>query len=95
MSIDDFKQAWKEMEIEEAKRGFMAHLAAYIIMNIFLIFINLLTSPHRLWFYWVLLAWGIGLAFHFVFSREQFVVSEWEKKAGRVEIRLKEKVKKT
>ncbi|MEM2799420.1 MAG: 2TM domain-containing protein, partial [Candidatus Bathyarchaeia archaeon] len=44
------------MEIEEAKRGFIAHLAAYIIMNIFLIFINLLTSPHRLWFYWVLLA---------------------------------------
>ncbi|MEM1563718.1 MAG: 2TM domain-containing protein [Candidatus Bathyarchaeia archaeon] len=94
-SVDDFKQAWKELEIEEANREFLSHLAAYIIINVFLIIVNMLTSPKTLWFYWVLVGWGIGLAFHFVFSREQFVVSEWEKKAGRVEIRAREKQKKT
>jgi hypothetical protein len=35
--------------------------------------------------------WGIGLAFHFAFSRERFVVAEWEKKAGRVELRVRKK----
>jgi len=37
----------------------------------------------------VLAGWGIGLAFHFVSSRKRFVVVEWEKKAGRVELRAK------
>lgn len=94
LSLEDFKQAWKELEIEEAKREFLSHLAAYVIVNVFLVVVNLLTSPGTIWFYWVLVGWGIGLAFHFVFSREQFVVSEWEKKAGRVEIRAGEKQKK-
>ncbi|MEM3507376.1 MAG: 2TM domain-containing protein [Candidatus Bathyarchaeia archaeon] len=92
-SIEDFKQVWKELEVE-AKRGFISHFAAYIIVNIFIVFVNFLTSPRVLWFYWVLLGWGIGLAFHFVFSREKFVISEWEKKAGRIEVRMKEKLKK-
>ncbi|MCX8175854.1 MAG: 2TM domain-containing protein, partial [Candidatus Bathyarchaeota archaeon] len=72
-SVDDFKQAWKELEIEEAKKDFLSHLTAYVIVNVFLIFVNLLTSPSTLWFYWLILGWGIGLAFHFVFSREKFV----------------------
>jgi len=29
-SVEDFKRAWKELEIEEAKKKFLAHLAAYI-----------------------------------------------------------------
>ncbi len=93
-SVEEFKQAWKELEVEEAKRGFLAHLASYVIVNAFLIFINLYTSPDSLWFFWVLGGWGIGLAFHFVFSRERFVISEWEEKAGKVEMRAKELKKK-
>jgi hypothetical protein len=90
-SVEDFKQAWKELEVEESKRDFLAHLVAYIIVNVFLIFVNLYTSPDHLWFPWVLGGWGIGLAFHFAFSRERFVVAEWEKKAGRVELRARKK----
>jgi hypothetical protein len=92
-SVEDFKEAWKELEIEEAKKGFLSHLIAYVIVNVFLIFVNLYVSPESLWFPWVLGGWGIGLAFHFAFSRERFVMSEWEKKAGRVEIRAQKKKK--
>ncbi|MEM2878415.1 MAG: 2TM domain-containing protein [Candidatus Hadarchaeales archaeon] len=92
-SIEDFKRAWKELEIEEAKRGFMAHLAAYLIINIFILVFNLITYSDQLWFYWITIGWGVGLVFHFVFSRERFVVSEWETKAGRVEVRLKQRKK--
>jgi hypothetical protein len=48
----------------EAKIGFFTHLAVYIVINGLLIFINLQNSPDRLWFYWPLLGWGIGFAFH-------------------------------
>jgi len=53
-SVEDFKRAWKK--IEEVKRGFLEHLVAYIVVNIFLIFINLYASPRHLWFPWVLVA---------------------------------------
>lgn len=92
--IEDFKQAWKEVEVREAKRNFLAHFATYVIVNAFLSLINLLTSPGALWVHWVILAWGVGLVLHFIFSREWFVVAEWEKKAGRVEIRFREKSRK-
>jgi Na+/melibiose symporter-like transporter len=48
----------------EAKIGFFTHLAVYIVINGLLIFINLQNNPDRLWFYWPLLGWGIGIAFH-------------------------------
>lgn len=47
-----------------AKLGFCIHLAVYITVNLFLIFVNLTTSPHYLWFKWPLFGWGIGLVFH-------------------------------
>lgn len=89
MSLEDFKRAWRELEIEEANRAFIAHLIAYIIINGFLTFINLYTSPGYLWFPFVLAGWGIGLAFHFAFSRQKFVVSEWEEKIAKIEAKMR------
>ena len=56
-----YEQANKR--VQELK-GFYGHLAVYMIVNAFLLVINLLTSPHALWFYWPLLGWGIGIAIH-------------------------------
>lgn len=57
----------------EAKIGFFTHLGVYVVVNALLIIINLQNSPDQLWFYWPLLGWGIGIAFHalgvFVFFR--------------------------
>ena len=66
---DAYRRAKKRAE---AKLGFYLHLAAYIIVNIMLIIINLSTSTYYLWFKWPLIGWGIGVLFHamgaFVFS---------------------------
>lgn len=43
-------------------RGFYHHVFVFIIVNIGLLLINILTDPHHLWFYWPLLGWGIGLS---------------------------------
>jgi len=55
-SVEDFKRAWKELEVEEAKRGFLVHLVVYIVVNIFLIFINLYASPVTYGFHGCLVA---------------------------------------
>ena len=60
----------------EAKIGFYIHLTVYIAVNILLIIINLLTSPHTLWFIWPLMGWGIGIFLHgmvtFIFLDRRF-----------------------
>ena len=35
--------------------GFKIHFAAYALVNLLLLAVNLLTTPNHLWFYWPLL----------------------------------------
>ena len=45
-------------------KGFYTHAAtAYVLVNIGLFVINLLTGGGW-WFYWPLLGWGVGLGIH-------------------------------
>jgi hypothetical protein len=44
--------------------GFKIHFAAYVLVNLLLIAVNLLTTPNTLWFYWPLIGWGIGIIAH-------------------------------
>lgn len=66
--------------VEEIK-SFYSHLFIYIIVNLALFIINMLTSPHSLWFYWPLFGWGIGLLIHAfsVFGTKRFL-QDWEEK---------------
>lgn len=77
---------YEEQRYFEAKKrvdeikGFYGNLTAYIIVNAFLIVINLMTSREYLWFFWPLLGWGIGVAFHAmkVFNYLPFFGKDWE-----------------
>ncbi len=40
------------------------HLGSYVIVNVFLIIVWALTGAGYPWFIWVMLGWGIGVAFH-------------------------------
>ncbi len=64
----------------EEIRGFYGNLISYIVVNCFLIVINLTTSPNHLWFYWPLLWWGVGVVFHGlkVFNYMPFFGRGWE-----------------
>lgn len=53
----------RERIIARRRTGFFSHLSAYLAVQIFLIAINLLTSPQYLWFVFPLLGWGLGLFF--------------------------------
>ena len=47
-----------------ARFVFYYHLAAYLIINLVLLIINLITSPGYLWVIWPVIGWGIGILFH-------------------------------
>ncbi len=65
--------------VEEIK-GFYGNLIAYIVVNIGLVIINLMTSPNHLWFFWPYVRWGIGVVFHGmrVFNYMPFLGKDWE-----------------
>ena len=48
--------------------------------DLVLVIVNLVTSPDRIWFYWPLLGWGIGLLAHAasVFMYENPWGKDWE-----------------
>lgn len=48
----------------ERRKDFHSHLVPYLIINGFLLLLNLVTSPKHLWFIYPALGWGIGLATH-------------------------------
>ncbi|WOF16400.1 2TM domain-containing protein [Methanoplanus sp. FWC-SCC4] len=61
-------------------KEFYSHLSAYIIVNVILALINLITSPQSLWFYWITLFWGIAVLIHGwnTFSSNSLLGKDWE-----------------
>jgi hypothetical protein len=80
MNDESYEKARKR--VKEIK-GFYLNLITYLVVNLVLLIINLVTKPHHLWFYWVAIFWGIGILFNAanVFLRKgRFMGSEWEEK---------------
>ncbi|NNF58924.1 MAG: 2TM domain-containing protein [Rhodothermaceae bacterium] len=48
----------------ETEKEFYGHLAIYLVVNMMLMALNLLTSPRDIWFIFPLMGWGIGLVAH-------------------------------
>ena len=69
-------------------RRFYLHLMKYLIVTLGLMAVNLVLTPHRLWFQWVMLGWGIGVLLHAsrVFKPDWILGPDWEKR--QVEKRL-------
>ncbi len=68
ITLAQYQQTNREMRSKEAKKGFMANLAAYIIVNSILITVNLLLVPGFPWFIFPLIGWGFGLTMHYNFG---------------------------
>jgi hypothetical protein len=66
----------------EALKEFYVHLTVYVLVNLLLFTINMLTSPDSLWFYWPLLGWGIAIALHAlrVFEAGRRFGEEWQER---------------
>jgi uncharacterized membrane protein YgdD (TMEM256/DUF423 family) len=94
--MNDEAHAKAKKRVQDLK-AFYSNLATYVVINIVLIIINLVTSPHKLWFYWVTIFWGIGLLLHasklFVF-KGKFLGDDWEERKTRQLMEKEEKSRK-
>lgn len=69
-------------------RRFYMHLLRYIVVTLALLAINLIVTPHKMWVFWVMGGWGLGVLLHAsrVFRPDWFLGPEWERR--QVEKRL-------
>lgn len=76
---DSYVRARKH--VEEVKE-FYYSLISYVIVIPFLAFINYWTSWRYQWFWWPMLGWGIGLAFHAykIYVKDGLFGRNWERK---------------
>ena len=79
MNTEEIKYL-KAKERVETLRGFYIHLTVYVIVNLGLFFINMMTSPETLWFIWPLMGWGIAIVLHAVRVFVEAPGSSWEQK---------------
>jgi len=90
ISLAEYKKAYREMIKENERRGFLIHAAAYVLVNIMLIVINLVYSPSVVWFFYPLIGWGVGLAMHYT-GAIKWIESDLEKKEAEAEYRARMK----
>ncbi|WP_437876816.1 2TM domain-containing protein [Sorangium sp. So ce513] len=57
------EEAARAAIVARRRKGFRSHLFSFLVVNAFLFAINALT-PGPWWFFWPLLGWGLGIAFH-------------------------------
>lgn len=81
---DNDEELYKRAKVRVRRvRGFYSSLITYILINLLLLAINLVTSPRNLWFYWVTIIWGVVLlvqALNTFTIRDRFLGEEWEQK---------------
>ncbi len=90
------RRIYREAKLRvQRKKGFFNHLSAFIIVGVFFFVLNIATDPFDAWFFYPMLPWSVGLAFHYVaifgFPGFNFNSKEWEEKQMEKEI---DKIKK-
>jgi fatty acid desaturase len=64
-TIDRGSEEWRQArERVDDRRELGSHVAAYVVVNAFLVLVWALTGAGYFWPIWVLAAWGIGIVLH-------------------------------
>ncbi|MEL1243183.1 2TM domain-containing protein [Flavobacterium sp. DGU11] len=86
-SFEEQKRLEKARKKVEDIKGFYKHLAAYVLVNIFLLVMQAINlEPGETFWTWgtfiTALSWGVGLLAHWlsVFSRNVFFSKNWEER---------------
>jgi hypothetical protein len=68
ITLEDYKRADRQLEREEARRGFTIHAVVYALVMTGLIILNLTVATEFPWAVFPLIGWGIGLTMHYLFG---------------------------
>ncbi|MEL6141949.1 MAG: 2TM domain-containing protein [Bacteroidota bacterium] len=55
----------EHLTIPERKAKFTKHLRTYLVMSVFFVLINLVTSPFHFWAIYPILGWGVGIVMEY------------------------------
>lgn len=77
----EFEKKYKKAKkrVKEIK-AFYSHLITFVLINMVLFMINMLTSPSFWWFIFPLLGWGISLISHWISVYGIKFGKEWEER---------------
>lgn len=90
ITLDEYRDAYREMRAEEEGRDFYIHLSIYLLVNAILIVVNLMFTPGLYWFFFPLIGWGIGITSHYLES-VRWIESHLEEKEARAVMRARKK----
>jgi 2TM domain len=68
ITLEDYKRADRELEREQARRGFTIHAIVYAVVMSGLIILNLTVATEFPWAVFPLVCWGFGLTMHYLFG---------------------------
>jgi hypothetical protein len=68
ITVADYKRADRQLEREEARRGFTIHAIVYALVMTGLIILNLTVATEFPWAVFPLVGWGVGLTMHYLFG---------------------------
>ena len=68
ITLEDYRRADRQLEREEARRGFTIHAIVYALVMTGLIILNLTVATEVPWVVFPLVGWGIGLTLHYLFG---------------------------
>ena len=68
ITLEDYKQADRQLERQDARRGFTIHAIVYALVMTGLITLNLTVATEFPWAVFPLIGWGIGLTMHYLFG---------------------------
>ncbi len=89
LSLSQYKQAFRDVVMQDGGIGFFAHAIIYVFINTMLVVYNLINEPANIWFYLPLIGWGLGLAMHYLFGY-RWLIKLLNLLEGRAEDRARE-----
>jgi uncharacterized membrane protein len=84
--VDNDNQQVQRYERARARvkqlRNLYIHAGVFVLVNLQLLVVNLVTNAQSLWFYWPLLTWSVVLAAHaiIVLGTAGSVAAHWEQR---------------
>ena len=68
ITLEDYKRADRQLERQDARRGFTIHAIVYALVMTGLAILNLTVATEFPWAVFPLVGWGIGLTMHYLFG---------------------------
>ena len=68
ITLEDYKRVDRQLERQDARRGFTIHAIVYALVMTGLAILNLTVATEAPWAVFPLVGWGIGLTLHYLFG---------------------------